>query len=325
MISPFIIGIAVFIGVTALVGGMALVLRDKPGNKMEDRLDIITGLGGGDPSKAAKNKATLLTQPLDEMPGVFEELLKKIAHINLNRLLSQADASLSTLQFGVICGVMGLVGIVAGLMLGIKLYLLPLLAISMAFFPFVWLLLKRRKRFKAFSLQLSDALEMLSRCLRSGQSLTAGFNIVSTEMSAPLGVEFGRVFEEQNLGIPLDESLDNLVKRMPNMDLKFFCTAIMLQRQTGGDLSEILDKIGTLIRERFQIWGQVQALTGEGRLSGVILLGLPFVLFLTIYYLNPDYVMVLFEDPVGKKLLAGALVMQVLGAIVIKKIVTIKV
>ncbi len=202
---------------------------------------------------------------------------------------------------------------------------MPLLAIVMACFPFMWLLLKRKRRFKAFSLQLPDALEMLSRCLRSGQSLTAGFNIVSTEMSAPLGVEFGRVFEEQNLGIPLNETLNNMIERVPNLDLKFFCTAIMLQRQTGGDLSEILDKIGSLIRERFQIWGQVQALTGEGRLSGIILLALPFVLFLTIYYLNPDYVMVLFEDPVGKKLLAVALVMQVIGAAVIKKIVTIKV
>ncbi len=307
------------------MGGVAIAMRDKPGSAIEDRLDIMTGAGGGDPSKAAKNQASLLTQPLDEKPGVFEELLKKVTNINLNRLLSQADASISSLQFGVTCAVMGVVGAAAGMILGLKLYLLPLLAIVMALFPFIWLFLKRRKRFKAFSVQLPDALEMLSRCLRSGQSLTAGFNIVATEMSAPLGVEFGRVFEEQNLGIPLDESLDNLVERVPNMDLKFFCTAIMLQRQTGGDLSEILDKIGSLIRERFQIWGQVQALTGEGRLSGIILLALPFVLFLTIYYLNPDYVMVLFEDPVGKKLLAVALVMQVIGAVVIKKIVTIKV
>ncbi|MBN2291698.1 MAG: type II secretion system F family protein, partial [Pirellulales bacterium] len=260
MISPLIIGIAAFIGVTALVGGVAMALRDKPANKIEDRLNTITGLGGGDPSNAAKNKATLLAQPLDEVPGIFEELLKKIANVNLNRLLSQADVSFSSLQFGVTCGIMALAGAAGGLVLGLKLYLIPVLAIVMAFFPFMWLLFKRRRRFKTFSSQLPDALEMLSRCLRSGQSLTAGFNIVAAEMSAPLGVEFGRVFEEQNLGISLDESLDNLVERMPNMDLKFFCTAIILQRQTGGDLAEILDKIGSLIRERFQIWGQVQAL-----------------------------------------------------------------
>ena len=144
-------------------------------------------------------------------------------------------------------------------------------------------------------------------------------------MAPPIGKEFGRVFEEQNLGIPWRESLDGLTDRIPNLDLKFFVTAVILQRQTGGDLAEILDKIGGLIRDRFQIWGQVQALTGEGRLSGVVLLALPFVLFLAVYQLNPEYVMVLFTDPMGKKMLAVAVFMQILGALVIRKIVNIKV
>jgi tight adherence protein B len=149
--------------------------------------------------------------------------------------------------------------------------------------------------------------------------------MVASEVSAPLGKEFGRVFEEQNLGIPLEEALESLTERVPNLDLKFFATALVLQRQTGGDLAEILDKIGSLIRERFQIWGQVQALTGEGRLSGVVLMGLPFVLFLALYKLNPDYVMVLFTDPMGRRMLAFAVVLQVLGALCIRKIVDIKV
>ncbi|NQT17934.1 MAG: type II secretion system F family protein, partial [Planctomycetes bacterium] len=137
--------------------------------------------------------------------------------------------------------------------------------------------------------------------------------------------EFGRVFEEQNLGVPLDESLTNITERIPNLDLKFFATAIILQRQTGGDLAEILDKIGSLIRERFQIWGQVQALTGEGRLSGIVLMALPILLFFAVYYLNPDYVMLLFTDVMGKKMLAAGIILQVLGALVIRKIVNIKV
>ena len=119
---------------------------------------------------------------------------------------------------------------------------------------------------------------MIARTLRSGQSLGFGFNMVSTEMPAPIGKEFGRVFEEQNLGIPLDDSLRSMTERIPNLDLKFFVTALILQRQTGGDLAEILDKIGELIRDRFRIWGQIQALTGEGRLSGIVLLALPFCL-----------------------------------------------
>jgi len=149
--------------------------------------------------------------------------------------------------------------------------------------------------------------------------------MVAGEMSLPLSREFGRVFEEQNLGVSVEDSLRGMCDRVPNLDLRFFVTAVILQRQTGGDLAEILDKIGTLIRERFQIWGAVQALTGEGRLSGIVLMALPVALFVALYFLNPDYVMLLFDDPMGQKMLAGGVVLQVLGALVIRKIVTIKV
>jgi tight adherence protein B len=184
---------------------------------------------------------------------------------------------------------------------------------------------RRSRRFKKFAKQLPDALELISRALRAGHSLASGFNLVAEEMRDPIAKEFHRVFEEQNLGVPLDAALDNMTDRIPNIDLRFFATAIVLQRQTGGDLAEILDKIGYLVRERFKIWGQVQALTGEGRLSGIVLLALPPLLFLAVYRLNAEYVMPLFTDPMGRKMLAGGIVMQLLGAIVIKKIVNIKV
>src|SRR6185312_10671269 len=182
-----------------------------------------------------------------------------------------------------------------------------------------------KKRFKTFGAQLPDALELISRALRAGHSLAAGFNLVQEEMPAPISIEFGRVFEEQNLGIPMEQALQSLADRIPNLDLKFFSTAIILQRQTGGDLAEILDKIGYIVRERFKIWGQVQALTGEGRLSGAVLLALPPLLFVAVYRLNREYVMQLFTDPMGQQMLAGAVVMQVLGALAIRKIVNIKV
>ena len=150
-------------------------------------------------------------------------------------------------------------------------------------------------------------------------------NLVAHEMSPPVSAELGRTFEEQNLGIPLEEALEGLTKRVPNLDLKFFATAIILQRQTGGDLAEILDKIGHLVRERFQIWGQVQALTGEGRLSGIVLLALPPALFAVVYRMNPDYLMLLFTDDMGKKMLVGGVLMQLFGALVIRKIVNIRV
>ena len=118
----------------------------------------------------------------------------------------------------------------------------------------------------------------------------------------------------QNLGKPLDQALEEMTDRIPNLDLRFFATAVILQRQTGGDLAEILEKIGYIVRERFKIWGQVQALTGEGRLSGLVLLALPPALFIAMWRLNLDYSMMLFTDPMGHQMLAAAIVLQVLGA-----------
>jgi tight adherence protein B len=240
-------------------------------------------------------------------------------------LLQQADVSMSLAQIGMLCGVLGAGGAALGAALRMHLALLPVLALGMASLPCLWVLWRRHRRLRQFGVQLPDALDMLARALRAGQSLSAGFNLVAGEVGAPLGKEFGRVFEEQNLGVSLEDSLNSLTDRIPNLDLKFFVTAVVLQRQTGGDLAEILDKIAGLIRQRFQIWGQVQALTGEGRLSGIVLLALPVVLFLAVYKLNPNYVMVLFTDPMGKKMLAVAIFLQVVGALVIRKIVNIKV
>lgn len=320
--SPLIIAIVAFVGVTSLVGGVAMVLNGRAPSKVEDRLDVLTGASTH--SSAADMKETsVLTQPLDSMPGFAERLLNRFG--NFSRLFEQADTTLTMPRFVAIAGFMALIGAGLGAMLGMHPGILPVLAVMMAFLPLMWLTMRRKRRMKAFAVQLPDALEMLARALRAGQSLPAGFNMVAAEMSPPINKEFGRVSEEQNLGCSMEESLESLTERVPNLDLKFFATAIVLQRQTGGDLAEILDKIGRLIRERFQIWGQIQALTGEGRLSGAVLLALPVLLFFGVYYLNPDYVMLLFEDPLGKKMLAGAIVMQVLGALVIRKIVNIQV
>jgi tight adherence protein B len=322
--SPIIIAIAAFIGVAALVGGVAVVFRDGSGSKVEDRLDVLTGMASPTAGKDGAAKSdSVLTRPLDSMPGLIETWLSRFANINL--LFEQADTSLTISRLAMISGVIALAGAGLGAATGLHFAVVPIIALVMGCLPFVWLFWRRKRRLKAFAVQLPDALEMLARALRAGQSLQSGFSMVSSEMSAPIGKEFGRVFEEQNLGVPLDESLNEMTERIPNLDLKFFVTAIILQRQTGGDLAEILDKIGSLIRQRFQIWGQVQALTGEGRLSGIVLMALPVLLFFAVYYLNPDYIMLLFTDPMGTKMLAVAVFLQVVGALVIRKIVNIKV
>jgi tight adherence protein B len=319
--SMLFIAVATFFGVSCLVGAVAFALRGDSGGRLEDRLELFTGQGSA--AKDAKQESTLLAQPLDTTQSFSDKLLNRFANFGL--IFAQADTTLTVSRLLLICGIFALCGAGLGAAIGVHPGLIPLLGFLMAAMPFLWLYMRRSRRLKAFGAQLPDAMELVARALRAGQSLPAGFQMVSTEMSEPIGKEFGRVFEEQNLGCSMEESLRSLADRIPNTDLKFFVTAVVLQRQTGGDLAEILDKIGHLIRERFQIWGQIQALTGEGRLSGIILMALPFVLFLVVYYLNPSYIMLLFEDELGRKMLAVALFMQVLGALCIRKIIDIKV
>jgi tight adherence protein B len=316
-----LIPIAAFIGVAALIGGVALLLRGRTEEVMDTRLAALTQTKSL--LKEQLGIGSVLSSPLSGAAINWAD--KVIKAFNLNRLFTQANVALTPTKFMTMTGGLAAGGLLFGVVLQWHIGLSVLLAVSCAFLPLLWLKLKRRSRFKKFAAQLPDALELIARALRSGHSIGAGFNLVAQEMNDPIASEFTKVFEEQNLGIPIDEALKNMVERIPNLDLKFFSTAIILQRTTGGDLAEILDKIGELIRERFKIWGQVQALTGEGRLSGVVLLGLPPVLFAAVYKLNPEYLMVLFKDEMGIKMLAGAVVMQLLGALVIRKIVNIKV
>jgi tight adherence protein B len=319
--SALLIPIAAFVGVAAIVGALALLLRGDDSSRVEDRLAMLTSGRAG--AGAGPQQSTVLSQPLNTTQNALSEFLARFR--NLSQLFVQADTSLTATKFFIISAGLAFAGSVAGAATGISPLIIPVFTILSGVLPLLWLLLRRKKRLKAFAKQLPDALELIARALRAGHSLASGFNLVAEEMAEPIGVEFQRVYEEQNLGIPMDEALTNMTNRVPNMDLRFFCTALILQRQTGGDLAEILDKIGNLVRERFRIWGQVQALTGEGRLSGIVLLALPPVLFGVVYYLNPDYVMVLFTDPMGRKMLAGGVIMQFIGALVIRKIVNIKV
>ena len=172
---------------------------------------------------------------------------------------------------------------------------------------------------------MPDALELVARALRAGHSLQAGLHVVGEEMPSPVADEFSRVFEESNLGISVEEAMKGMCDRVPNLDLRFFVTSVSIQRQTGGDLAEILDKIGYVIRERFRILGQVKALTGEGRLSGLVLIALPFALFAFMLNTKPDYVETLWTTDLGKKMSVFAIIAQIIGALVIRKIVNIKV
>ena len=321
--TTLLIPVAVFLCVAALIGAIATWLTASTETGVEDRLAVLTGSSSGKQAKDALLKGSVLAHPLEGTQGALVDFLSRLGNVTL--LLEQADTTLTATQFFGISAVMAVVGMFIPVFAGFHPSIVLPMGIMLAVLPFGWLLFRRQRRFKQFAKQLPDALELVSRALRAGHSLASGFNLVAEEMKAPIAKEFHRVFEEQNLGVPLEVALDNLTDRIPNIDLRFFATAVILQRQTGGDLAEILDKIGYLVRERFKIWGQVQALTGEGRLSGIVLLALPPGLFLTVYKLNADYVMPLFTDPMGRKMLAVAIFLQLVGALVIKKIVNIKV
>jgi tight adherence protein B len=323
MMDGVVLALVVGVGVTAAVALVGTLLAGSRETGVEDRLALLTGSATGKQAKEALLQGSVLAQPWESSQNALVNKLTQLG--NLNLLMEQADTTLTPAQFFGISAVMALVGMFVPVLAGLHPSIVLPMGLILAVLPFAWLLLRRRKRLRDFAKQLPEALELVSRALRAGHSLASGFNLISDEMKDPIAKEFHRVFEEQNLGVPLDSALENLTERIPNLDLRFFATAVILQRQTGGDLAEILDKIGYLIRERFKIWGQVQALTGEGRLSGIVLLALPPVLFLAVYRLNPDYVTPLFTDPFGRQMLAGAIILQLIGAAVIKKIINIKV
>lgn len=318
----YILIASVFICVSGLIFAATMLFKGD-NEQINDRLQNLTMNNGRGVAKSADEPASLLKSPLDDVPNKIEQFVAKF--LNLSAFIDQSAVPISISQF---------VGLSAGLGTAFSFIYMatspiksvtPLVFMVGAMLPFGFVWFKRKSRMKKFGSQLPEALDLICQALRAGQSLPAGIQLVGQQMDEPIGPEFHRVFEQQNLGVSLEDSLKLMLDRIPNLDLQFFVTSVILQRQTGGDLAEILDKIGKLIRERFQIWGQIQALTGEGRLSGIVLLALPPSLFLMMLRLNYDYIMMLFNDPFGQKMLLFGIVMQILGAISIKKIITIKV
>lgn len=320
--TGYLIMFGIFAAVTILVGAIFFLLYDANASTTEDRLEILTGKK----SARAEDQGIMKEDLVAAGGGVtrfFGKMFEGVGNIGL--FFEQADSPVRPDMFFLMSFLFLFLGVGVGWASRAPMPLWPVFALGFSLFPLIWLWMRRRGRFKSFAKQLPDAMELIARALRSGHSLNQGIAVVVEEMPSPIATEFMLAYEEQNLGVPIEFALKNMLKRMPNMDLKFFVTAVGIQKQAGGDLSEILDKIGYIIRERFKIMGQVMALTGEGRISGIVLQALPIGLFLTLYYMNPEYVMLLFQEELGKQMLFYAIVMQILGAFVIKKIVAIKV
>jgi tight adherence protein B len=197
--------------------------------------------------------------------------------------------------------------------------------LALMFVPIGFIAWKRSKRLKAFEEHFADALDLLGRAVRAGHAFTTGLEMISKESPEPIAGEFRKTFEEQNFGLPLRDSLLNLAERVPLIDVRFFVTALLIQKDTGGNLAEILDNLARLIRDRFRIYREVGVKTAQGRLTAMILVALPVVMVFVLEVLNPSYVGVLFTDPVGPLVLGGAAAMQVVGSLILWRIVHIEV
>lgn len=323
-IDPVIlVSIVAFVGVTALVTAVLAIVYGVNGTRAEDRLDVLAGNKPAESDSKGLMKEDVVRIGRGAMRDFIGGLSNRVANWGL--FFEQADSPVSFETFLMMSAGCSFLGVGAAVVGNAPIPLYPVCGLLTAMLPLLWLMMRRTSRFKKFGKQLPDAMELIARALRSGHSLSSGLHVVVEEMPDPVSHEFHLAFEQQNLGVPIETALKSMLKRMPNLDLKFFVTAVAIQRQTGGDLAEILDKIGYVIRERFKILGTVQALTGEGRLSGIVLMAMPIAIFIAVYYLNPDYVMLLFTTEIGKKMIAGGIIMQVLGAVAIKKIIDIKV
>jgi len=242
----------------------------------------------------------------------------------LDRMLMQAGTSQHVASLLAICAGTGVVGMLLAAWL--RLPALALLAVggACAAVPVLRLGSVRQARLKRFETQLPDALDMMSRAMRAGHAFPTALKLVADEMSTPLGEEFKAVFDEVNFGVSMGDGLGNLAQRVPSMDLQYFVVAVLIQRESGGNLTELLTSISAIIRERLKLVGQVRTLSAEGRMSAWILCLLPFGAGAMMYYAAPDTMNLMFTDPGGRKLLYIALAMMLLGVLAIRKIVRVR-
>jgi tight adherence protein B len=262
---------------------------------------------------------------MSEIPLMNRALLQMPVATQLKRMLDQADLQITVtrlLMFSVMAAM--LAGLAASV-ITISTLVIVVVALAAAAVPFIHVWWQRRKRLNKFLEQLPDTLELMSRALAAGHAFAESLHMVATEMPDPVAGEFRKTYEEQNLGLSVKLALENLAARVPLLDLKMCVTAILIQRETGGNLAEILEKVAHTIRERFRILEDLRTLTTSSRMSAWILCGLPIFVALAVTVLNPEYMSVLWRDERGHWLIAIAMTLQLTGMLVIRKILRIKI
>jgi len=283
-----------------------------------------------------------VAQPNEELALVRDEMLSKIPALdnllrrsarisNLQPFLEQANLKIRAGNIIMLCIVSSLVLAALGFLLAGSLpakQALLFAAVGLVlggFLPYSYASYRRTKRFQKFEELFPEAIDTLARAVRAGHAFTTALELIANELSEPVASEFRKLFEEQKFGMPVRDALMNLAERVPLVDVKFFVTAVMLQRETGGNLAEILDNLSYVIRERFKIMRQVRVYTAQGRLTMLLLMGLPPVIVTTMLLTSPAFIRPLFADPIGHVLVVAGVVLQTFGYFVIRKIIQIQV
>lgn len=257
--------------------------------------------------------------------GAFEQLMLKLPRLAaLDRMLVKSKFPLNASAFILFSLALGLLGFLAGFHFLPRFSGAVVAGMIALILPYLFLKISERAYYTKFQEQLPEALDLLARAMRSGHALTSGLDMIAQETVDPLRTEFSATVDEIKLGLTVQEAFDNLCERVPSTDLRFFAIAVTIQKETGGNLAEILDNISRLIRERVKFARQLKALTAEGRLSAWVLIALPLVMFVYIYLVNYEYISILWREKAGVILLCGGIGMQVIGALVMKRIVSIK-
>jgi tight adherence protein B len=313
----FLIVIVVFLGIWMMVGGdnkQEVVRRRMAAvRKAERRGEVSMGL------KLARDEM------LSSVPAVHRLMLHWSWSVRLQERISQAGLTMKAGKLILISGCLCLGGMVVT---GIFMPVFPLgilIGLCVGAIPYGVVMYLRQKRLSAFEERFPEALDLLGRAVRAGHAFTTGLEMIAKESPDPIASEFRTTFEEQNFGLPLRDALLNMTERIPSIDVRFFVTALLIQKETGGNLAEILDGLSRVIRDRFRIYREVRVRTAQGRLTAGILIALPVFMMLVLMVMNPNYIGVLFHDPKGLLALTVAGIMQVVGSLVIWKIIHIEV
>src|SRR5271163_3751990 len=320
---PILIALLAFVAVTVgiFVAVSLFDERKSQARVLRDRLSTVQK-----PTEQAIPEVALLRDELLSRIPAFDTLLRRSERVSvLQKMLAQGSIDVRAGNFLMLCVVSAIVLAAVAVIAGGNL-LFGWVGLLLGFFlPYAWATHMRNKRFQKFEEKFPEAIDTLARAVRAGHAFTTALEMIADEVAEPVGGEFRKLYEEQKFGMPVRDALLNFADRIPLVDLKFFVTAVMLQRETGGNLAEILDNLSYVIRERFKIQRQVRVYTAQGRLTMALLMAMPPIIVTVMLILNPSFIRPLFQDPIGHTLLVAGITLQTVGYFVIRKIIKIQV